>query len=285
MDTDKQREERRRASLAAFNRLGKPTACAVLAMVLAGCSHSKDADERLGSGFMHVLAPQEPTFLAGPASVLLTNASGYTARAEIRTPDAGLPEPERVAAGQLFCRGTKLLFAPDPVKTGDKKLRIEGFSFVLDAATGSGFVLSEPLQGYAPLSARGLVTNMVVETPATMPQKIGGYLCTPQLANLQDTLGGAAGFTVFRAKELQGVPSQIVALSNSAPFTLTLSKIRLEPPPAELFSPPDGFSKYTSAEAMADEQAARQRTMKRGIRETPEPPDTGIPGSQQARPH
>ena len=52
---------------------------------------------------------------------------------------------------------------------------------------------------------------------------------------------------------------------------MSFSKIRLEPPTAELFAPPNDFTKYDSAEAMVAELVMRQRNLKLQPNNTAEP--------------
>jgi hypothetical protein len=59
------------------------------------------------------------------------------------------------------------------------------------------------------------------------------------------------------------MPVRIKCSVNGTPHTLTLSKIRLESPPDDLFLPPSDFTKYASAETMMNELVARQQNLKR----------------------
>jgi hypothetical protein len=83
--------------------------------------------------------------------------------------------------------------------------------------------------------------------------------------------GTASILEACRAADLRGLAVQFRSLSNSNPRIVTLSKIRPQVPAQELFAPPDGFSRYSSPEAMADEIAARQRNLRRGNRGALEP--------------
>jgi hypothetical protein len=74
---------------------------------------------------------------------------------------------------------------------------------------------------------------------------------------------------------LKGLPLRITRVSTGPPLTLTLSKIRLETLPDELFLPPDGFVKYDSADALMNELASRQQTLKRRPTYQPEEPEPG----------
>jgi hypothetical protein len=95
------------------------------------------------------------------------------------------------------------------------------------------------------------------------PQKFAGHTCEVAEAIVQKEDGVTSSFELLRATDLNGFPVKISSNSNSILLTLTLSKIRLESPGAAVFSPPDGFSKYTSSEAMADELAAREHNLRR----------------------
>jgi hypothetical protein len=79
-----------------------------------------------------VVTPHPPGFFTGPASVLLTNRGGYSARLNVQT--EGFAEYERNFSGQLLCLGGKLFFAPDSVSGSGKKDRYGGFSFIWDTA-------------------------------------------------------------------------------------------------------------------------------------------------------
>src|SRR6516162_10177879 len=92
------------------NRAANSLAClAALALLAAGCSHSRKAEE---SGFTRAFAPQPPAFLNGPACVLLTNSGGFSARLTLETED--MVAHQNGGSGQLFSQGSKLFFAPEP---------------------------------------------------------------------------------------------------------------------------------------------------------------------------
>jgi len=77
-----------------------------------------------------------------------------------------------------------------------------------------------------------------------------------------------------------GLPVEIKA-AGSPPLSLSLSKIKLKAPPEEIFGAPEGFAKYPSAEVLADELAARQHNLRRGIPLLP----TTTPGSAEVIRH
>lgn len=239
-----------------------------------GCAHSHD-DELRGGGFTRVFTPQPPTFLSGPMAVLLTNASGFSARVEVENEPLGGVEPAQ--SGQLLSYGSKVVFAPEPDKKAEKQLGTGGFSFLWDVAENRGFVLSEALQGYAPAAANVHPTNLVTGNIAATPQSVAGHSCQPADATVQMSDGSTAIFRLFRAGDLNGFPVRLISATNPLPLTLTFSKIRLQPLPADLFTVPDGFTQYATPEAMADELAVRRHHLKNKIPEAAEPFDRTTP--------
>jgi hypothetical protein len=229
-------------------------------LFITGCS-SREKFEARERGLTAVITPQTPVFFTGPACVLLTNAGGFSARLTVQT--EGIAEPERNFSGQLLGLGNKLLFAPDPGASSQKRVRDGGFTFIWDVAENRGYALSEALQAYAPVSSSTHVTNIIVSASQTAPQRFAGHACQLAVAILQKGDGGSASFELLRATDLKGLPVRISSSTNSPSLTMVFSKIRLESPGAEVFTPPDGFTKYTSTEAMADELAAREHNLRR----------------------
>jgi hypothetical protein len=234
--------------------------------LLAGCAHKSDLEIREG-GYTRVFTPQVPVFLSGPAAVLLTNTPGFTARVTFQGDE--LVTGRRPIEGDLFGRAGKLLFAPKQGDPSAKKAHQTGFSYLWDVASSSGYVFSEALQAYAPVSSNLQATNLVTGPS----QAASAHQVTIFMNN-----GSSTSFRVEAEPNHQGLPSRIQSLTSAPPISVTLSKIHLQPPPPDLFSPPDGFSKYASPEAMADELAARQHNLRRGGY-TPEP----TPGSEGTR--
>lgn len=224
-----------------------------IVMLVASCARRPDPDSD-EAAFTRVFTPQVPEFLSGPAGALLTNTAGFSARAafESDTPETryGLGAIE----GELLSYGTRLLFAPRVSSTPDAELRLGGFSFVWDVATGSGYVMSEALQGYAPVSSSFRVTHVAVQ-PTSAPGEQTG------LVTMSD--GSTSLFRLWRAGDSKNPPARLSTVTNSPAFTLRLTKIRFEAPPANLFVPPSDFVKYATPEALADELAVRQHNARR----------------------
>lgn len=230
----------------------------VLAGLAGGCARDRQLElEPIGGKF----APRPPAFVSGAMGVLLTNTAGFVAQVEMKQ-GAGLGDEEPVT-GALLGRGTRLLFAPQSDKKIDKKSPPPGFSFIWDVAEHRGWLLSEALQGYAPVSARAVLTNMTAGAAVSSARQVQGHVCQQQLVTFELSNGVTNDYQVLRATDLKGFPVEIVSTQGSTPLVITLSQIQFEVPPENLFAPPDSFAKYDSPEAMVDELAMRQRLLRR----------------------
>lgn len=226
---------------------------------------------------MRVVTPLPPAFLTGPGSVLLTNATGFSAHLDLLGQGPALGD--RASAGELLGRGPHLLYAPETPETTDSHHQPGGYSFIWNVAESRGFVLSEALQGYAPISADLHVTSVSITAAKAAAQRVSGHPCEPVDAAVS-TANGIAGFAVWRAVDLNGFPLRIESATNANSFILNFSKVRLELPAAEIFAPPEGFTRYASPEAMADELAARQNNLRR---KSPGGTMEPIPGLESGR--
>ncbi len=244
----------------------------LLVLVAAGCSGRHDVTR--GPAFVKVYTPEPPVFLSGPAVVLLTNSPGFSARVALPPP---APESGQPGGGQIVVRGSRIIFLPDQIEAREKHIRNAGFSYIWDAASNSGYLLSEALQGYAPVNGGTLqVTNLVIGPRPGAREKVSGYTCVPATALIQLNSGANATYDILRAPDLKDLPLRITSAGNTAPLSLTLSKVRMESPQADLFEPPASFTKYASPEVMVDELAMRQNSLRR----RPTPPPSELPPPQ-----
>ena len=227
-----------------------------LSLLISGCAHTEQETAAAGA-----FAPLPPAFLSGPAGLLLTNAEGFSAHVVMKS-ESLIPQLNGTS-GDLLGRAGKLLFAPDPGKL-DKKYSRGGFSFIWDVATGHGTVLSEALQAYAPVSVSVSPTNLITRPAGAASAGAAGQAGEAEEAIVESSDGSRATFQILRSNDLKRFPTYINCVSNVPPFTLSFSKIRLAPPPADLFAPPNGFTKYESAEAMITELVMRQHNLRRG---------------------
>jgi hypothetical protein len=217
------------------------------AMFLAGCSSEPPAiraDE--------AVAPKPPAFLIGPAGVLLTNAGSYSARLTVDSPDPTNKLP--ALTGHLLAQGGHLLFAPDQ---GDK-------TFIWDVPQHNGYVLSESLQGYAPVASELQITGVLTtsQIAGAASDRVNGQAGHEAEISISLNDGSTARFTVWRAANFGDLPVRVKSLTASTPFELNLSEVRRETFAPGLFQPPDGFAKYGSPELMNTELLARKSKLR-----------------------
>lgn len=221
-----------------------------------GCSHRRP--DVMEAGMMGALRADMPVFLTGPAGAVLAEPGGYSARVSWEGGPAGVPAP-----GQLLAQGGKFFYTPDPAAGATKLEKQAAFSYIWDSRAGRGYVLSEGLQAYAPVTLDLKATNVTVQTGSAPAGKAAGYPCESQQARVQMSDGVETTFQVLRALEPKGLPVR-VSTSDAPPRVLTLSKLRPETLRPELFEPPAGFTKYENATVLADELVMRQRSIRRG---------------------
>ena len=247
----------------------------LIAALAAGCASSSTKGDRAG-GFQVMPTPVTPLFLNGPMALLLTNADGFRAHIVF---ESGAPSPVNPPkAGELMVRGSKLLFAPEPRKVARKQPRPEDSAFVWDVNENRGYVLNEPLQAYAPISSSRQFTNVTASAALNnaAPETVAGHSCQVAEVTVTASDGVATVFRAWRAADLKGLPLRIQCPSGGVPLTLTLSKVRLEAIPNDLFLPPNGFTRYESPEAMMTEMALRRVNLsRRQIYQTQDFDETG----------
>jgi hypothetical protein len=232
----------------------------IMAALAAGCAHSKKSGGGAIEGYS---VPRAPVFLNGPMALLLTNVNGFRAQAVLETGVSA--QGGEVVAGELMGRGGKLVFAPGPGNVAGKRSPPGGSAFIWDVTANRGYLLNDPMQAYAPISVNRQFTNVATGSAmnGVAAEKISGHPCQPAQATVAESDGSVTGFRLWRATDLGGFPVRITRASDGPPLTLTLSKIRLETLPDDLFQPPSSFAKYDSAEGLMNELAARQNNYKR----------------------
>jgi hypothetical protein len=220
------------------------------------------------------MPPGPPPFLAGPiGAAFLNNADGFVAHMamEIHLPEGGTD----VIEGELTGRGSKLLFTPQPGGRRAKEMRAARISFIWDVADRQGYVLSEALQGCAPIAANtkytiGSTSPLNDRSPT---DKVDGHTCEIQNVTVTSGDGAKSSLRVWRAAEFKGLPLQVASEPNIQHPALRLSKIRPASPGPEVFTAPEGFTKYRTMQAMMSELMLRQASMKHKA-----PPEGGPEG-------
>ncbi len=217
--------------------------------LLAGCGRDRMTEVSLARA--SISAPQPPPILTTGAALLLTNNPGFTAKVEARS-------ALRTSVGTLFGRGGRLLFIPEPEKVD--RFTPEGrYSMIWDVSKNEGWLLSDALQGYAPvsMSSFGAATNVTgldgAKGASGARVKVTVEMSDGRKPQLMVTL--MSDEVLFPAQVECGEPM----------FTASFSKVSFKPPPASAFELPEGFAKFPSAEAMVDEMATRYRNYKRRV--------------------
>ena len=152
-----------------------------------------------------------------------------------------------------------------PTSASRKQPPAAGAAFVWDVAGNSGYMLNDPLQAYAPIAANRQFTNITVSAAPSnsAPERVAGHPCQPTDVTVAASDGSATVCRAWRATDLKGFPMRITCASNGTLLTLSLSNVRLEALPGDLFRPPNDFTKYNSAQALMNELEARQQDIKR----------------------
>jgi hypothetical protein len=208
---------------------------AAFGLVAAGCTHTKPADPDREP--VQLLLPRLTAAMTGPAATLLTNVDGFHGGFTISFGEPG--HENSTLSGMLYERGGKLYF--EPAFNASKRLaKATGrFSLIWDAASQRGYVLSEALQGYAPLNAPVPGSAAPPDGKPPVP--------TPIQAD--------------QAKKLNGLATRIQSNDPAHPFTFTLSDVTPGLPPEQMFSPPDDFIRFETESALLSELASRQRAV------------------------
>lgn len=252
----------------------------LVSAMATGCSHTSKNESRSGISEVRP-APLPPLFLNGPMALLLTNTGGFRAHVVL---ESGLPPNAlQLTAGELMGRGSKLLFAPAPPVKSKKQASAADSAFIWDVIENRGWVLNDPLQAYAPVSSSRQFTNVApaVTLNGAAPEKIDGHSCRPEEVTVTAVDGTATVFRAWRTPDLHGLPLRVTCPSTGAPLTLTLSNVRLETMPNDLFLPPNSFTKYESSEAIMAELFLRKHNLNRKPtyqREESEPPTGPVAG-------
>lgn len=198
--------------------------------------------------------PTPPDFITGPASALFTNSDGFSALVTVDS--LATASGKKTPAGRLVGRGGQLLYT---AKDSD-------YTFLWDVAQHSGYVLSGSLQGYAPFSIQTQVTSFTTTSEAAGPasDKVDGHHGHEAQVSVGMSDGTMAKFTSWRASDLAGLPVHILAVTPAPPLEIHLTQARKENINPEIFQPPDGFTRFSSVEAMMLEKGSRSASIRNG---------------------
>jgi len=221
----------------------------------SGCASSRH--DGFATGGATELFPKLTSVLTGPAGMLLTNGSAFSSEF-LLTFDDGTDNPSQ-ASGQMLVFGGKLRVEAVFDRPNHTSKVAGEFGLIWDAAANQGFVFSEDLQGYAPINATIRYSNVLTSAVNRPGRSIDGHAVDQANATAMGSDGQTVDFRLLVAQDLDHLPVQISSINSPRSFTLALAKIRPATPQADLFSPPDGFTKYESEAAMLNEMTSREQ--------------------------
>jgi len=225
---------------------------ALTAAIVAGCATQPKVYYRAGDE-----AP--PEFLAGRVALLLTNVDGFSAKLTGSVPQES--GGRRVISGDLLGRQGSLIYQPANAVKGKRARSEGGMFFIWNEADHSGFVLSDPLQAYAPAATTIQPTNVTLNAAGAVEEPVNGHPCRRVEAVVRSSDGSSARFTIWEAEDAKHFPVRIQSPPGPGEMTLNISDLRLELPPPQLFAPPDGFMKYDTPVALMNELIVRQSAL------------------------
>lgn len=256
---------------------------ALAAAFFAGCA----SEERREAALARMGDESPPDFLLGPASAALAGFDGFwadvvstTAASATLIPAAGIGSSgdtgggAAAASGQLIGRQGQIIFQPRTTANVTRgKIVRGGMFFIWDSARQKGFVVSEALQGFAPIAAPCQITNETPESQEAVAEAANGHPChrVERMAALSD--GSTVKLTEWRADDLRRFPVRLRTESGGRVTTVDFSGVLLDIPPQELFAPPGGFTQYAGATALINELMIRESAQKKGPTGEPAPPE------------
>lgn len=207
---------------------------------------------------------ETPPLLTSPVSVLLSNSVGFSAHVTVvqnTTTQANAP----ALSGELVARQGRLFWTPATPKSRSTDGMHQSFSFIWNVSQSSGYVLSEALQGYAPLTASLRYTNAIIapDPENSVLGKLEGHRCASKQITALSNDGTTHRFKAWCAADLNGLPLKILLAGDDPASTVLLSQVRLEEPLPDMFEPPNGFTRYENTGAMAKELMLRQQSLHR----------------------
>ena len=217
----------------------------------AGCAH--DRQNIYGSTGAAVMIAQATAVTAVPMALLLNNGTTYSGEFTLTSQDpAG-----RIGrlTGPLLASGDKLRL--EFTEFNGKPLPAGSVDLIWDGPARQGYLLSEALQGYAPVYHEVQHTNVITEIVPGSSRRIAGHATEKAEAIIEYRDGHTLVVEVIRAKDLGNLPLKMQFLESPVTFTLALTKIERTTLIDPVFMPPNGFTAFPSSLVLIDELASR----------------------------
>jgi hypothetical protein len=197
-----------------------------------------------------------PPFLSGPVAEVLTNFNGFSGHVSASFDSDGQP---RNKSGDLLGREGRLIFQPTLLIKGKRARTEGGLYFLADQNRHTGYILSEALQGYAPIQlSPGIALPDIESMPKDgPPEDVNGHPTHRRAMDVSLDAGQIGHLTLWQADDLRHFPVRIQWIAPSNSVTVNFSEVRVEYPQQELFRPPDGFTTYPTPVALMNELMTR----------------------------
>jgi hypothetical protein len=231
---------------------------ALAAVLFAGCA----SEQRKEAAMAHMGDETPPAFLTGPASAVLAGFDGFSADVVAASPSS---PAAWLATGQVIERQGRLIFQPTTTANIKKgKIVRGGMYFIWDNAAHKGFVVSEALQGFAPITPPRQVASVAPESNQPAPEQVNGHPCHRLEKKVVFSDGSTAKLTEWQADDLNRFPVRLRTESGGREETVDFSGVRFDVPSPELFAPPGDFTQYASPAALISELIIRESTFRTG---------------------
>jgi len=200
------------------------------------------------------------SFFNGEVNSLFTNAQGFKAHLTVEPVGGVVTNESPRISGELWGRDGKLLFIPAQSSRRYKYTGTAGTTFLWDNAARSGYAINDLLQGFAPLPGHPGVTNGAPESQITLlgTENVGIEPCQKIRVTTLFGDNNTNSVVAWRAPSLNGFPIQIQTGADLNANLVKLSKVRFEIPPTDVFSLPEGLTRYETVDAMLYELARRE---------------------------
>jgi len=242
----------------------------VCALWTGGCA-SSNPPSGFARGQVADMLPKLALVATGPLAAVLTNADAFSADFTL-TITAGGGAPTKLS-GRLLTGGGKLRLAAD-FSPSHRRLAADECDVIWNGATGQGYVVSEALQGYAPLAGGVHFSNVLTQVVTGGPDRLEDHPLDQANVTLLGENDQMFRLLVSRALDLDFLPVRIQSMNGPDLFTLTLSNLQRVRPGSGDFLVPYGFTKFAGAGALIDELVIRQQNFFGG--------SSGEPGEQPA---
>jgi hypothetical protein len=221
-----------------------------------GCAHSHHPSAYDQGGAADYL-PRLTALTTGPLASLWPAAGVFGADFTLTLEHAVGP-PTKLS-GRLFALNGRLRL--EAVSDQSHGRHSEAYVVIWNGVTHRGWLVSEALQGYAPVTESLQFTNRLTRVQSGPGARMEDHPVDLASVTLLGANGQNVTLKVTAARDLGGLPLRLEGLNGPGSFTLALSHLQPVRPAVEGFLAPDGYTRFASAAVLVDELAARQQNV------------------------